>query len=688
MRPSLPRLLRLTLLVAVTTCGIAGVAHASRFVYTAVAAAACAAESPCAPPHVLVVDAETAAVVVRLPLPVHTRPAGMALSKDGAHLYVSNRAAEHSGATSMTVIDARQHRVVASYILPAAEAGLLAVRGDDAGVVIASEPMRLSLFDTATHGISSSVQLAAPIVAIAAGTALDRVFVLQRPGGGAVLTAFDSGTLARVGELDLGFVRSAVGMSLSNDEQRLHVLLSASISSPSGGGRRLVVDPAFLATLSSLGTFFDTGDPAELPASRDVLTADFSSRLYRYPPGANDGVTSIALPGQGLGITVPLTDARAFVTTGFNPRLNGGVEALVAIDLATNTIAQTIPLSGTASPLVTSTPAGAAACAYRLDSPYSSFPVTGGSATIRLTTTCDWHAASSQPWARLSTSSGSGSQTLTITVDPHVLPTPRAATITIGGQLVTVTQAGGVSDVPFGVVDTPADGLIGVTGALGMTGWALDDVGVAGVRIFRDPVAGEGADLIYVGTAALLEGARPDVAAYLPSLPYATRAGWGLQVLTNTLPNGGSGAFRFWAFADDVEGHSSLLGTRTFTAANTTATRPFGTIDTPGAGETVSGTIVNFGWVLTPAPGIVPFDGSTIDVIVDGVSIGHPVYNVFRSDIAALFPQYANATGAVGYFVLDTTTLSNGLHTISWLVRDDHGRAEGIGSRYFRVFNP
>ena len=517
------------------------------------------------------------------------------------------------------------------------------------------------------------------------------MFVLQQPAtiGGAVLSAFDAGTLAPLGEVDLSFGRSAVGMSLSQDEQRLHVLMSVTNSFPNHGGLRLVVDPASLATVSSLRSGLNTGNPAELPATREILAADFFSRLDRYPPGSSDGSISIALPGQSLGITLPPGDARAFVTTGRNPGPNGaGVEALVAIDLATNAIARTIPLSPSASPHVTSTPAGAQTCAYRLDSPYSSFAVTGGTASIRVTTACDWEATSNQPWARLSDTAGSGSKAITVTVDPQVLPTTRVATVTIGGQLLTVTQAGHNSDVPFGVVDTPAEGLIGVTGSLAMTGWALDDIGVAGVRIFRDPVAGEAAGLVYVGAATFVEGARPDVAAFLPALPHATRAGWGLLVLTNALPNGGSGTYRLWAFADDVEGHTSLLGTRTFTAENGAATRPFGAIDTPGSGDTVTGTIVNFGWVLTPPPGIVPVDGSTIDVVIDGLSIGHPTYNFFRADIAALFPGYTNAGGAVGYLVLDTTGLSNGLHTIAWVVRDDLGRAEGIGSRYFRVFNP
>ena len=45
------------------------------------------------------------------------------------------------------------------------------------------------------------------------------------------------------------------------------------------------------------------------------------------------------------------------------------------------------------------------------------------------------------------------------------------------------------------------------------------------------------------GDAVLVDGARPDVAALFPSQPFATRAGWGLLVLTSVLPNGGNGRF-------------------------------------------------------------------------------------------------------------------------------------------------
>jgi hypothetical protein len=239
---------------------------------------------------------------------------------------------------------------------------------------------------------------------------------------------------------------------------------------------------------------------------------------------------------------------------------------------------------------------------------------------------------------------------------------------------------------PFGTIDTPANG-VSVAGELAVTGWALDAAGVRDVRVYRDAVAGEAPGLVLIGVADFVRGARPDVQMAHATLPNSDRAGWGLVVLTNVLPGRGNGTFVFSAYATNLAGVQALLGQRTVTGVNATSDLPFGTIDTPGQGAEVSGTFVNFGWVLTPSPLGIPIDGSTIDVYIDNVLVGHPVYNQYRGDIATLFPGYANSNGAVGYFIIDTTHLANGVHTIGWAVRDNAGRAVGIGSRFFRVNN-
>jgi Zn-dependent metalloprotease len=253
---------------------------------------------------------------------------------------------------------------------------------------------------------------------------------------------------------------------------------------------------------------------------------------------------------------------------------------------------------------------------------------------------------------------------------------------------VAIYRAG--NSAPFGNFDTPANGTGGVTGAIAVTGWALDDREVTSVKIYRNPLAGEPTQpngKVYIGDANFVPGARPDVDSSYAVYPLAYRAGWGYMLLTNFLPNGGNGTTTLHAYASDAQGQATLLGSKTITCSNATATKPFGTIDVPGQGETVSGVINNWGWALTPQTASIPTNGSTIWVYVDGVAVGNPTYNLYRSDIGTLFPGYANSGGAVGYLTLDTRTLTNGIHTIQWVVTDNQGRADGIGSRYFWVQN-
>ena len=314
--------------------------------------------------------------------------------------------------------------------------------------------------------------------------------------------------------------------------------------------------------------------------------------------------------------------------------------------------------------------------------------------------TVTWTAASSHPSFQVSPTGGTGPAVLTVSVRTSATASA-TGTITVSSSdacnspeetAVSYTQkAAGTGSAAFGSFDTPANGATGVQGAVPVTGWALDDVEVARVEIYRDPVGGEAGGRhgqVFVGSATFIPGARSDVEAAHPGYPLAYRAGWGLMLLTNMLPGGGNGTYTIHAWAVDAEGHETLLGSRTIGCANASATKPFGAIDTPAQGATISGAAyAHFGWALTPGPASIPTDGSTLWVYIDGVPVGHPAYNLYRSDIATLFPGYANSGGAVGHYAIDTTKLANGLHTIAWSVTDSQGRTEGIGSRYFWVFN-
>jgi hypothetical protein len=237
--------------------------------------------------------------------------------------------------------------------------------------------------------------------------------------------------------------------------------------------------------------------------------------------------------------------------------------------------------------------------------------------------------------------------------------------------------------VPFGEFDAPVHDSV-VRGSIPVRGWALDDTGVVSVKIYH----GSSRELIYIGDAMCVEGARPDVAVSYPDFPNRTRAGWGFMLLTHLLPNGGNGVFTLHAAATDSEGNQVILGAKTVHCDNANGVAPFGSIDVPGPGEVAfGGRCVNRGWALTPRPNTIPIDGSGIKVWVNGVALGHPEYNKYHRDIASLFPGYANSNGAMGFLYIDTRVYNNGVHTIQWTVTDSAGHGAIIGSRYFLVEN-
>jgi len=320
--------------------------------------------------------------------------------------------------------------------------------------------------------------------------------------------------------------------------------------------------------------------------------------------------------------------------------------------------------------------------------------------------------------ASTATKCGSGTFTVSL-LDTNYVATGE------GFATLTITSAGAVntpqfvraafrisnsSTRPAGFIDTPVNNSTR-SGSVGFTGWAVDDIGVSRVTLCRLAATGEtapgdprcgGLAEFYVGDAVSLDDSRRDVEDAFPTMPTNYRGGWGFLVLTNMLPSQGNGTFFFNVRAFDVEGGFTLLGTNpslpatipslTLNVNNASAFAPFGAIDTPEQGQVISGTaFVNFGWVLATPGKNIP-GSSSITVYIDGVSLGNPTYGAPRTeDVERLFPcptyQNSCAPGPSGFKYIDTTTLANGVHTIEWGVRDSAGVPNGIGSRFFTVFN-
>ena len=333
-------------------------------------------------------------------------------------------------------------------------------------------------------------------------------------------------------------------------------------------------------------------------------------------------------------------------------------------------------------------------CSYTVSTPLD-IPSTAQSFGLSVTTGtgCSWTVNSFNLWITPVTKSGSGNGTATFNIASNTSSAPRTGTLLIEGQIVSVTQV--ANSAPFGSLDLPLNNTMNVSGAVAVTGWALSPTGIAEVSVWRDPVAGEtpaANGYIFIANADLVPGSRPDVAQAYPGYPDNTW-GWGILVLTNELPGTGglpigNGSYRLHVIVTDNAQLSTEIGATGISVNNTASVLPFGTIDTPAPGATASGTAyINFGWVLTPQPNIIPINGSTITVYIDNAPVGHPSYGYYRSDVSTLFPNLQNSAGPVGYYIVDTTQLTNGLHTISWTVTDSANDSNGLGSRYFIVQN-
>lgn len=302
-------------------------------------------------------------------------------------------------------------------------------------------------------------------------------------------------------------------------------------------------------------------------------------------------------------------------------------------------------------------------------------------------------------WIQLSNTAGTESGTVKVDINPLGMAVGTyngaikftSSDASNSPQIVYMTlkvYASQADADPFGSFDSPIDGST-VRSSIPVTGWALDDIGIDEVTIWRSALTGEGGGEVYIGDAIQVEGPRPDVENAYPTHPMSYKGGWGYMLLTNMLPNGGNGPFTLHAYARDLAGRKVKIGSKTITCDNAGAVKPFGAIDTPVPGSEATGTkFRNQGWALTPMPNKIAINGSTISVYIDGKNIGNPHYNIFRLDIATLFPGYANSSGALGYLDFDTTTFESGLHTIQWVATDNAGNRDGIGSRYFYIQNP
>jgi hypothetical protein len=157
--------------------------------------------------------------------------------------------------------------------------------------------------------------------------------------------------------------------------------------------------------------------------------------LQIYPQGATTPYTTVNLgkPTVGSDGTIQVIFSTLMATW---PLPNGTYDASVVA------VGQTGSAQSTLSNPFTFQ-SSAATCSYALSATSLSAAATGATANVTVTanlSTCGWTAASDSAWVTVSPTSGTGSGTVGITVAANT-GAARTATLTIGGQTYTVSQA-------------------------------------------------------------------------------------------------------------------------------------------------------------------------------------------------------------------------------------------------------
>lgn len=279
-----------------------------------------------------------------------------------------------------------------------------------------------------------------------------------------------------------------------------------------------------------------------------------------------------------------------------------------------------------------------------------------------------------------------GAHTLSVVVTESANPNNP---ITISSVSVLVDNS--INQPPFGFIDIPTnDGQVEEANtAFPVSGWALDDTGIDHVDIMIDGQIVAGAVCCNVpstypgssASSAVFGTTRPDVQAAYPDpllFPQSLYSGWQANIDSTGLING---QHQLSVRATDIDGASSVIGTRTFTVDNASLNLvPFGNVDVPLDEMTflpvcVAGGLpspctpqlcvpVNLnhvsGWVLDTGARLDFGATGYVELLIDGVIIANTradciinssgafenCYGVNRPDVEQAYPGFVNSDNA------------------------------------------
>ena len=253
-------------------------------------------------------------------------------------------------------------------------------------------------------------------------------------------------------------------------------------SAGSGNGTVSYTVDANTSTTARSGSITVSGQTFTVNQAGITCTYTLSASSASYGSAATSGsytVTTLA------GCSWSATTVQTWLHTTSSGSGNGTVSYTVDANTSTAARSGTITVGGQT---FTVNQSGVVTCTYSLNTTSASHGSAAGSGSFGVTAAagCAWSATTAQTWLH-TTSSGSGNGTVNYTVDANTGTSARSGSITVAGQIFSISQsAGGVDTTPPVVTFlTPLQGS-GIGGQAQLTVRVTDNVSVAHADFYYD----------------------------------------------------------------------------------------------------------------------------------------------------------------------------------------------------------
>jgi hypothetical protein len=260
-----------------------------------------------------------------------------------------------------------------------------------------------------------------------------------------------------------------------------------------------------------------------------------------------------------------------------------------------------------------------------------------------------------------------------------LLPMTAAVLLTLGTPAFADCPTEGCPAQTVGTIELPAEGAL-VSGYVRVAGFALNGNLVSNVDLYVDGT--DEANRVTPAGGANINLPRADVTQAFPQYAGTPGEAPGFE-MSFRASNYSNGSHKLYVRITDVTGCCYFLAERTIRIDNAKNQPPFGVLDVPLPDSSIhaNGVLTVAGWALDDRR------VEHVDVFIDGLLEREAVLGINRPDVAAYYPNVSDATSAGFLVFIDSTRLTNGVHTVTVKATDDQGQQGLLANRRFQVFN-